>query len=1778
MSIIRPKIQITGSTTDIPFIHFVQSNAWTTSNHCLRVDGGYTFLNGLLIDGSNFNSNTITSTSNIGINVIGNGSLIFSTSNRQRLLISSNGNIGIGTNINNNYLVNINGNINASLIYKNNIEIENIFLRSVDNVWVVNTNNNNNIYNKTLNSSVGINNSNPLGTLHIGTTSNISDGTFIISKSNVFGSNRQFKYGYDDDLNFIMGDFGNSNSVNWKPQVIINSNASSYSINITSNNFVGIYNSNPQYTLDVNGNINANKFLGVGSNITNIDYSNITINVPPSSNLNNWIQTSNGSNLYTLFSNVSINTLSNTSNYTLNINGNVNSTDYFNNNINISNIYLSQSNASNIYLTNSNALTLYGSWINTGIRDGFNATIHTSNLLNYTVGINTSTTRGFILNVNGSSFFSSITGDGFNITNINFANINVNTLPGYISSNAVYSLFYDKIYLDNTYSNAVATNTIVNVFRDQRFVSVSNICQTLLGNGTNTDVIDSVAKQIAESANFTNLLNFASLQSNPIRNYLINPNTNRSFIGINTSYNLNDTLTINGSMRVSSDIYSSNTIFESNLPLNNVYVSSNVLNNYLSFYQTTYNDTINHLSPLNTYPPLNNPFVNHSNIVTTSRYGNGLYISSFSDTNPSTINNIFNENTTNWTPTNPLFNYSLNFYYFINAGVGDFNFMTRLSGSVTYYGNFFQLYTVNSFILNSFSIVVKPNVNGQIPNGAPDGVAVFGTNDRSILTVLPGDFINWTLLYSRDNISSLYTSNTVKNSYEINNLNINNSNLQSYCCYRVVVTKLINDMNIVICQLKLFGYENVLSWFSSGSNLYYTSGNVGINTINDVSPYALNVNGAIFTNSNLIVNSNIGISNINPLAYLHVGNTSNISDGTIVVSKNDTNGNLRNFKMGYDTNLNFVFGDFGNLSNGINTWTSQFYINSNAPANSLFINRNGQVGIGTTSIENTNSSILYVEGSASITSNITTNSNLFLTNDGCFITTGSNPSSYLLTSNIYTSNINCSCNLILINNGSFITTGSNPSSYLLTSNIYTSNINCSCNLILINDGSFITTGSNPNSYLLTSNIYTSNINCSCNLILINDGSFITTGSNPSSYLLTSNIYTSNINCSCNLILINDGSFITTGSNPSSYLLTSNIYTSNINCSCNLIVNSNISTSNFITSNITALNTTTINGLLTALSNVSIRTDIDSNYSLNVNGAIFTNSNLIVTSNIGISNINPLAYLHVGSTSNISDGTIVVSKNDMNGYLRNFKFGYDTNLNFVFGDFGNLSNGINTWTSQFYINSNAPENSLFINRNGQVGIGTTSIPSDNSSKLYIGGSGSITGSVDISGSITTSGNLILNNAGSTSYITTGTNTNAYISSSNIYSSNIRCLDNITLTADGSYLTTGTNINAYISSSNIYSSNIRCDNNITLTTDGSYLTTGTNINAYISSSNIYSSNIRCTDNITLTAVGSYVTTGTNTTSYISSSNIYSSNIRCLDNITLTGSGSIIRTSNINASFNVNVDSNITTSNLVVTELTYKGTELNTRLTDYLLNAGGTLTGSLTVSSGFINITSSGGSTSSAYGSGINTGILYWGVAGNTNPLIIASNISSGIPLSLQCASHICAQGYIASSDKRIKNNISNIENSIEIINNLIPKKYNLIETNQEKFGFIAQDVEKICPNAVSITSGIIPNIFEKGFYKNDIINFENKNKISLKVNDVIKIIDKNKYNNAKEFIIKEIIDDNNFIINEELTSEDVFIIGSKIDDFRTIDYNMITSLNTKAIQELFIEIQKIKKMIL
>jgi hypothetical protein len=103
-----------------------------------------------------------------------------------------------------NYKLDVNGSINCISLYKNNIELDDIYLKIIDNYWIAKSNN---IYLNSL-SNVGIGNSQPLGTLHLGSTNSISDASIVISKFNINSIARNFKFGYDTNFNFVMCDFG----------------------------------------------------------------------------------------------------------------------------------------------------------------------------------------------------------------------------------------------------------------------------------------------------------------------------------------------------------------------------------------------------------------------------------------------------------------------------------------------------------------------------------------------------------------------------------------------------------------------------------------------------------------------------------------------------------------------------------------------------------------------------------------------------------------------------------------------------------------------------------------------------------------------------------------------------------------------------------------------------------------------------------------------------------------------------------------------------------------------------------------------------------------------------------------------------------------------------------------------------------------------------------------------------------------------------------------------------------------------------------------------------------------------------------------------------------------------------------------------------------------------------------------------------------------------------------------------------------------------------------
>ena len=158
-------------------------------------------------------------------------------------------------------------------------------------------------------------------------------------------------------------------------------------------------------------------------------------------------------------------------------------------------------------------------------------------------------------------------------------------------------------------------------------------------------------------------------------------------------------------------------------------------------------------------------------------------------------------------------------------------------------------------------------------------------------------------------------------------------------------------------------------------------------------------------------------------------------------------------------------------------------------------------------------------------------------------------------------------------------------------------------------------------------------------------------------------------------------------------------------------------------------------------NVGIGTTDYSSYKLNINGSvnassIYKNGNelnniyLLISSNywlkkdydiyidpssniinVGIGTSTPYANLHIyGTTENnrnsyTLDGNIMISKfnsESLNPYLTNTKIGYFID-DFTIGNYNIITN---SWTKQLSINKDAPENSIYINNNGNIGIGTT----------------------------------------------------------------------------------------------------------------------------------------------------------------------------------------------------------------------------------------------------------------------------------------------------------------------------------------------------------------------------------------------------------------------------------------------------------------------------------------
>ena len=185
-------------------------------------------------------------------------------------------------------------------------------------------------------------------------------------------------------------------------------------------------------------------------------------------------------------------------------------------------------------------------------------------------------------------------------------------------------------------------------------------------------------------------------------------------------------------------------------------------------------------------------------------------------------------------------------------------------------------------------------------------------------------------------------------------------------------------------------------------------------------------------------------------------------------------------------------------------------------------------------------------------------------------------------------------------------------------------------------------------------------------------------------------------------------------------------------------------------------------------------------------------------------------------------------------------------------------------------------------------------------------------------------------------------------------------------------------------------------------------------------------------------------------------------------------------------------------------------------------------------------------------------------------------------------IIARNFFAYSDSRIKTNIQEVNDSsaLDKLRLLKPSLYNYIDVlargNNQVYGFLAQEVKEVLPDAVSQYSEFVPNIYSFGTYdaNTNIITIENENydtaslsmDASNNVYKNVKMYDAS--DNVINVCIEEIVGPKELKIKQDsevnITSS-IFVYGQEVEDFHKLNKDAIFTVTTSALQEVDRQLQ-------
>lgn len=188
-----------------------------------------------------------------------------------------------------------------------------------------------------------------------------------------------------------------------------------------------------------------------------------------------------------------------------------------------------------------------------------------------------------------------------------------------------------------------------------------------------------------------------------------------------------------------------------------------------------------------------------------------------------------------------------------------------------------------------------------------------------------------------------------------------------------------------------------------------------------------------------------------------------------------------------------------------------------------------------------------------------------------------------------------------------------------------------------------------------------------------------------------------------------------------------------------------------------------------------------------------------------------------------------------------------------------------------------------------------------------------------------------------------------------------------------------------------------------------------------------------------------------------------------------------------------------------------------------------------------------------------------------------LNQGHGCSIRTGENIITTGLVLISDARVKKNLhrSNGFDDLSTLMKLEVTDYTHVDTltkgSDSVKGFIAQQVEKVYPQAITLSYSFIPDIYTKP----SAVSIESEKATfyvdcghHLVAGDMVRIFS-GKETDQQDYSVVATDGDKSFTVAEwrgETNPERIFVYGKGVSDFRTVEYDRIHTLNVSATQEL------------